>query len=94
MAKYNWEIKEIIQVEENEETVEKEVMHSISLSCSFLTGRAIITIDGDEYNISAKPLKLRGTSQIFRLGEMPAVIDFPKSGKPSVKIGHDTYEAK
>lgn len=91
MAKYNWSIKEIVQDEENNE---KEVMHSVSLSCSFVTGRAIITIDGDEYNISVKPFKLRGTSQMFRLGEMPAVIDFPKSGKPTVKIGSETYEAK
>ena len=91
MAKYNWSIKETVL---DDESNEKEVLHSISLSCSFLTGRAIITIDGDEYNISAKPFKLRGTSQMFRLGEMPAVIDFPKSGKPAVKIGNETYEAK
>ena len=91
MAKYNWSIKELVTDEENNE---KEVVHTVSLSCSFLSGRAIITIDGDEYNISTKPFKLRGTSQMFRLGEMPAVIDFPKSGKPAVKIGNDTYPAK
>ena len=91
MAKYNWDIKETVQNEENEDI---EVMHKVALSCSFVTGRAVITIDGDEYNISVRPFKLRGTSQMFRLGEMPAVIDFPKSGKPSVKIGNETYEAK
>ena len=91
MSKYTWNIKETIQTEENEEV---DIMHKIVLSCSFVTGRAIITIDGDEYNISVKPFKLRGTSQMFRLGEMPAVIDFPKSGKPAVKIGNETYEAK
>lgn len=91
MSKYTWNIKETIQTEENEES---NIMHTVALSCSFVTGRAIITIDGDEYNISTKPFKLRGTSQMFRLGEMPAVIDFPKSGKPAVKIGNETYEAK
>ena len=91
MAKYNWSIKELVF---DEESNEKEVVHTVSLSCSFMTGRAIINIDGDEYNISVKPFKLRGTSQMFRLGEMPAVIDFPKSGKPSIKIGSDTYPAK
>jgi YbbR domain-containing protein len=48
--------------------------------------KAVITIDGDEYDISVKPFALRGTSQIFRLGEQAAVIDFPKKGEPTVTV--------
>ncbi len=77
--KYNWEIKE-----STEETA--EIIHNVSLVCSMLTGKAVITIDGDEYNISAKPFSLRGTNQMFRLGEMAAIIDFPKKGEPDIVI--------
>ena len=77
--KYHWEIKE---------TTEEggEILHKVSLVCSKLTGKAVINIDGDEYNISAKPLSLAGTNQMFRLGEMPAIIDFPKKGDPDIVI--------
>ncbi len=77
--KYIWEIKE-----ETEES--KEVTHNISLVCSNLSGKAIITIDGDEYDISVKPFSLKGTNQMFRLGDMAAIIDFPKKGKPNIII--------
>ena len=63
-----------------------EATHSVSLVCSNITGKAIVTIDGDEYDISVKPLKLRGTNQIFRIGECPAVLDFPKKGEPTVTV--------
>ena len=80
MAKnYKWEAKEI---DENG----KEIIHTVSLVCSMLTGKAVITIDGDEYDISVKPFGLRGTNQMFRLGESPAVIDFPKKGEPTVTV--------
>ena len=63
MAKnYKWEFNE---TNENNE----EILHSVSLVCSMLTGKAIITIDGDEYDISVKPFSLRGTNQVFRLGD-------------------------
>lgn len=82
--KYEWEIDEqVINVEtEKEETV----THKVSLVCSNLTGKAIITIDGDEFNISVKPFGLKGTNQMFRLGEMAAIIDFPRSGEPDIVI--------
>ena len=65
MAKtYYWEIPE------------DETPHKVVLTCSPLTGKAIITIDGTEFNISVRPLTLRGTQQMFRLGEMPAGSDF------------------
>ena len=80
MAKnYKWEAKEI---DENG----KEIIHTVSLVCSMLTGKAVITIDGDEYDISVKPFGLRGTNQMFRLGESPAVIEFPKKGEPTVTV--------
>ncbi len=78
--KYNWKYTEQTA---NGESVE----HEILLICSTLTGKAIITIDGDEYNISVKPLSLRGTSQVFRLGEEAAVVEFPKKGEPTVTVG-------
>ena len=75
MAKtYYWEIPE------------DETLHKVALTCSPLTGKAIITIDGTEFNISVRPLTLRGTQQMFRLGEMPAMLNFPKSGAPEILL--------
>ena len=73
------------------ETTEKaddgtEVSHTVSLTCSNITGKAIVVIDGDEYDISVKPFGLKGTNQVFRLGESPAVLDFPKKGEPTVTV--------
>lgn len=82
--KYEWEINE--QVTNVETEKEETVTHKVSLVCSNLTGKAIITIDGDEFNISVKPFGLKGTNQMFRLGEMAAIIDFPKSGEPDIVI--------
>ena len=67
--KYNWEIKETLEGGE-------EKLHTVSLLCSTFTGKAVITIDGDEFDISVKPFSLRGTNQMFRLGEEAAVSDF------------------
>ena len=77
--KYTWKITEPT---ENGDAVE----HTISLTCSFISGKALINIDGDEYDISVKPFSLRGTSQVFRLGEEAAVIEFPKKGEPRVLV--------
>ena len=60
--------------------------HKVSLVYSYLTGKAIVTIDGDEFDISTGFMKLRGTNQVFKLGEDAAILDFPKSGKPDVII--------
>ncbi|MBQ9112115.1 MAG: hypothetical protein IJY08_00880 [Clostridia bacterium] len=78
--KYEWEVKEALE-EGGEKT------HTVSLVCSMLTGKAVITIDGDEFDISVKPFSLRDTNQVFRLGEEAAVIDFPKKGDPTVTVG-------
>ena len=82
--KYDWEINELVTNVETEE--EETVTHTVSLVYSNLTGKAIITIDGDEFNISGRPFGLKGTNQVFRLGEMAAIIDFPKSGEPDIII--------
>lgn len=63
-----------------------EEMHKVALEYSMLTGKAIVNIDGDEFDISTGLMKLRGTSQVFRLGEKQAILDFPKKGKPDVVI--------
>ena len=64
----------------------EESEHKVSLVYSMLTGKAVVTIDGDEFDISVGFLKLRGTSQVFRLGEEAALLDFPKKGIPEVYI--------
>ena len=82
MAKiYMWKINETIDEEGGE-----DVLHTVSLRCSPLWGKAIVMIDGNEFNISTKPLSLRGTNQMFRLGEMAALLDFPKKGEPRILI--------
>lgn len=60
--------------------------HKVSLTYSMLTGKAIVNIDGDEFDISVGFLKLRGTSQVFKLGEDAAILDFPKKGAPDIYI--------
>lgn len=84
MKQYTWEIKENTVNEETEEEV--EVLHSVSLRCSMITGKAIVTIDGTDFDISVRPFALRGTNQMFRLGEIPAILDFPKKGDPDIVI--------
>ena len=87
MAKtYTWEVKEPEWDEETDEPTGNEITHKVSLTCSTLTGKAIITIDGDEFDISGKPFSLRGTHQMFRLGSLPAILDFPKKGDPDIVI--------
>ena len=60
--------------------------HKVSLVYSYFTGKAVVTIDGDEFDISAGFLKLKGTNQVFKLGDDAAILDFPKKGKPEVYI--------
>ena len=89
--KYYWEIEEDII---DEETGEKSgtATHKISLKCSKISGKAIITINGKEFNISEKPFSLSGSEQVFRLGEMPAKISFPKKGTPVIVIDNETIK--
>ena len=64
----------------------EDVEHKVSLTYSMLFGKAVITIDGDEFDISTGFGKLRGTNQLFKLGEDAAIIDFPKKGAPEIYI--------
>lgn len=82
--KYTWNIDE--QVVNIETEAEETLTHAVSLVCSNLTGKAIITIDGDRFDISVRPFGLKGMSQMFRLGDMAAMIVFPKSGEPDIVI--------
>ncbi len=86
MKIYNWEVKETTVNEETEE--ELEVTHTVSLRTALPLGRAFVTIDGTEFNISTRPFGLRGTQQVFRLGEIPAILDFPKRGKPDIVVNN------
>ncbi|MBE6597438.1 MAG: hypothetical protein E7641_07190 [Ruminococcaceae bacterium] len=61
--------------------------HNVSLVYSFLTGKAIVNIDGMEFDISVGFMKLRGTNQVFKLGDEAAMLDFPKKGEPEVYVG-------
>ena len=88
MAKlYKWEINEPAEEEGCE-----DVLHTVALKCSMLSGKAVVTIDGTEFNISTRPLALRGTSQMFRLGEMAALLDFPKKGAPAIILDGERIE--
>ena len=88
--KYLWEVTEYTENEENGE--KQEIVHTVSLVCSNLTGKAVITIDGDEFDISVRPFSLKGTNQVFRLGEEAAIIDFPKKGEPTVTVDGESIK--
>lgn len=86
MAKnYKWVIKGVDEEDSGR-------LHIVRLTCSNLTGKAIVSIDGDEYDISVKPFGLKGTNQMFRIGECPAVLDFPKKGEPTVTVDGEKIE--
>lgn len=86
MAKsYTWKINDTLEDG-------SEILHTVTLKCSNLSGKAIVCIDGDEYDISVKPFGLKGTNQVFRLGESPAVLDFPKKGEPTVTVNGEKIE--
>ena len=92
--KYCWEIKEeITDLESGEPTGELKT-HSVELTCSNLTGKAIIKINGVEFNISEKPFSLRGSEQIFKLGDMAALLSFPKKGEPTISIDNAVIPRK
>ena len=60
--------------------------HKVSREYAMLWGKAIVEIDGDRFDISTGPFKLRGTSQMFKLGESAAILDFPKKGVPDIIV--------
>jgi UDP-3-O-acyl-N-acetylglucosamine deacetylase len=64
--KYEWKYIEEVTVESEEgqegEAETKTVEHTVSLVCSMFLGKAIVTIDGDEFDISDILDKINGKS--------------------------------
>ena len=84
--KYYWEIPEAIIDEETGEPTENVTIHKVELICSNFSGKAIVTINGTKFNISEKPFSLSGSEQMFRLGDMPALLSFPKKSSPTITV--------
>ena len=84
--KYYWEIEEAETDMESGEPTGNMLTHRVELVCSNITGKAIVTINGAKFDISEKPFKLAGTEQMFRLGDMPALLSFKKKGEPTITI--------
>ena len=93
MAKeYFWEIPEDETDIETGEATGNIITHKIEVSCSNLTGKIIISIDGAEFDISEKPFSLKKVEQMFRLGELPAIIRFNKKCVPEIVFDNKAYE--
>lgn len=92
--KYYWEIEEAETDMESGEPTGNMLTHKVELVCSYITGKAIITINGTPFNISEKPFSLSGTQQMFRLGDMPAQISFNKKGAPTITVNEQTIPHK
>ena len=61
--KYYWEISENeTDIETGEETG-NIITHKIELTCSNLTGKILISIDGTKFDISEKPFSLKRLSR-------------------------------
>ena len=92
--KYYWEIPEDETDIETGELTGNVITHKIELTCSNFTGKIIISIDGTEFDISEKPFSLKKVEQMFRLGEMPAMIRFNKKCIPNITVDNETYTPK
>jgi len=92
--KYYWEIEEPETDAESGELTGNTLTHKVELTCSKLSGKAIITINGVKFDISEKPFGLSGTEQMFRLGDMPAVVSFKKKGAPVITVDNKEIEGK
>lgn len=86
--KLYWEYAEPETDMETGESTGNIITHTISLSYSYLSGKAIVEIDGTSFNISERPFSLRGTEQMFRLGESAALLRF-ESGEPTVTVDNE-----
>ncbi len=89
--KYYWEIPEDEVDLETGESTGNVITHKIEVQCSNLTGKIVITIDGTKFDISEKPFSLKKVEQMFRLGEMPAIISFDKKCVPIIKADNQVY---
>lgn len=95
MAKrYYWEIPEDETDIETGLATGKIITHRIHVKCSILTGKILITIDGTNFDISEKPFTLKKVEQMFRLGEMAALISFKGKGGPTITVDNTQYHPK
>ncbi len=83
--KFYWEYSEPEIDAESGEKTGNITTHTILLTCSYLSGRAVVEIDGTRFDISERPFSLRGTEQVFRLGDSAALLRFGKK-VPSVTV--------
>ena len=86
-----WEYSEPETDLETGELTGNTLTHTISLSYSYLSGKAVVTIDGSEFNISERPFALKGTEQVFRLGESAALLKFG-SPQPTITVDNETLK--
>ena len=91
--KYYWEIEEEETDLESGELTGSIKTHKVELVCSNFSGKAIVTINGLKFDISEKPFSLAGTEQMFKLGDMAAVLSFKKKGAPTITVENKTIEA-
>lgn len=95
MAKYYY-----FEIPENETDIETGeetgniITHKIEISCSNLTGKIVISIDESEFDISEKPFSLKKVEQMFRLGEMPAMLSFDKKCIPCIRVDNESFLPK
>lgn len=80
-----WEYCEPETDIESGEPTGNTITHTISLKCSYISGKAIVVIDGTQFDISERPFALRGTEQVFRLGDSAALLRFEKD-TPTVTV--------
>ena len=86
--KLYWEYSESETDIESGEATGNIITHTLSLSYSYFSGKAIVEIDGASFNISERPFSLRGTEQMFRLGESAALLRF-ESGEPTITVDNE-----
>ncbi|MBP3370579.1 MAG: hypothetical protein J6L85_07485 [Clostridia bacterium] len=86
--KLYWEYCEPELDAESGEPTGNTLTHTVLLSYSYLSGKAVVSIDGFEFNISERPFSLKGTDQVFRLGESAALLRF-ESGEPSITVDNE-----
>ena len=92
--KYYWEVEEAQTDIETGEPTGEMITHKIELKCSKITGKAVVAINGVKFDISEKPFSLAGTEQMFRLGDMPALLSFKKKGAPTITVDGQIIEIK
>jgi hypothetical protein len=90
--KINWEYSEPEFDFETGEETGNILTHTISLCYSYVSGKAVVTIDGTAFDISVRPFALKGTEQVFRLGESAALLRFTKP-TPTVTVDNEELKA-